>query len=96
MVAKRRRPRKIQQSDFVVKPVLNVNMATDENQASMGHITTLDILSRDTTGAVEARARRVGCQQVDHFVGALWICSKFSDVGTGAEIRLCAIVLEIG
>jgi hypothetical protein len=43
MVAKRRRPPKIQQSDFVVKPVLNINMATDENQASMGHITTLDI-----------------------------------------------------
>ena len=43
MVAKRRRPPKIQQSDFVVKPVLSINMATDENQASMGHITTLDI-----------------------------------------------------
>ena len=29
------------------------------------------------------------------FVVALWICREFSSVGTGAKIRLCAIVLEI-
>ena len=41
----------------------------------------------DTTGAIDVILLRVGCQQVDHFVGALWICSKFSSVGTGAKIR---------
>ena len=41
----------------------------------------------DTTGAIDVILLRVGRQQVDHFVGALWICSVFSSVGTGANIR---------
>ena len=43
--------------------------------------------SHDTTGAIDVFLLRAECQQVDHFVGALWICSEFSGVGTGATIR---------
>ena len=46
-------------------------------------------------GVIDELLLRVGCQQADHFVGALWICSKFSGVGAGAKIRLGALVLEI-
>ena len=35
----------------------------------------------DTTGAIDVILLRFGCQQVDRFVGALWICRKFSGVG---------------
>ena len=49
----------------------------------------------DNTGAIDVFFLRVGCQQVDHFVRALWICSNFSSVGTGANIRWGTIVLEI-
>ena len=41
----------------------------------------------DTTGAIDVLLLRVGRQQVDQFVGALWICSKISGEGTGANIR---------
>ena len=49
----------------------------------------------DTTGAIDVLLLRVECQQVDHFVGALWICSEFSGVGTGATISWGTIVLEV-
>ena len=49
----------------------------------------------DNTGAIDVFFLRVGCQQVDYFVRALWICSNFSSVGTGANIRWGTIVLEI-
>ena len=41
----------------------------------------------DFNGAIDVVLLRVGFQQVDHFVGALWICSEFSGVGSGANIR---------
>ena len=31
---------------------------------------------------------------MDHFVGALWICSEFSCMGTGVNTRWSTIVLE--
>ncbi len=48
------------------------------------------------TGAIDVLLLRVGCQKVDHFVGALRICRKFYGIVTGAKIRLCAIVLDVG
>ena len=42
-VAKRGRPPEILQSDFVTKPVLNIDVAIDGNQAGTRHITTFDI-----------------------------------------------------
>ena len=48
-----------------------------------------------STGAIDVLLLRFKCQQADHFVGALWICRKFSGVGTGAKIRWGGIVLEI-
>ena len=50
----------------------------------------------DFNGAIDMVLLRVGCQKADHFVRALWICSKFSSVGTGANIRWGTIVLEVG
>ena len=50
----------------------------------------------DTTGALDELLLRVRCQNADHFVGALWICRKFSGIVTGAKIRLCAMVLDVG
>ena len=43
--------------------------------------------SHNIMGAIDVLLLWVGRQQVDLFVGALWICSKFSCVGTGAKIR---------
>ena len=40
-----------------------------------------------STGTIGVLLLRFRFQQVDHFVGALWICSKFSAMGTSANIR---------
>ena len=42
-VAKRSQPPKNQESEFIEKSALKVNVAEDGNQAGIGHITTLDI-----------------------------------------------------
>ena len=38
-------------------------------------------LSRSITAAIDVLARRVGCEEVDHFVGDLWICQNFLLLG---------------
>ena len=40
-----------------------------------------------TTEAIYVLHMRFGCQQVDHIVGALWVCRNVSSIGTGANIR---------
>ena len=49
----------------------------------------------DITGAIDVLFLRVGCQQVGHFVGALWIYRKYSVGETAADIRLWTMVIAI-
>ena len=44
-------------------------------------------LSGNINTAIDVLTRRVGSRQADHFVVALWICSKFSGGGTGKKYQ---------
>ena len=50
----------------------------------------------DNTGSIDVLLLRVEFQYAGHFAGAFCICRKFSGIVTGAKIRLCAIVLDVG
>ena len=71
---KRRRRIKNQEFDFVVKTVLNIDVVLLlekirlECLYNFGYFATIIL-----KGAIDVLLLRVGCQQVDHFVGALWI-----------------------
>ena len=87
-VAKRRCRLKNHQSAFVARngPQSGYGSRARKNATGVS-IQLLIFLCYDTTGAIDVLVMRVGCQQADVFVGALWICSKFSGVGTVTKIR---------